>query len=153
VRKEPQGSNAPERQWRLHCGIELPELRPSGIRSDSPLEEHEPLAIGLEPAPVEYGLHRAQYEALAHELEAAGFRVRLERRRAAHRRVGRMTFGTFYDLVIRLSTDSGANVDALIERIQHLLSSVELPPMPRMGKVMLGDGTEHAFPLDKADVP
>jgi hypothetical protein len=25
--------------------------------------------------------------------------------------------------------------------------------MPRMGKVMLDDGTEHAFPLDEADVP
>jgi hypothetical protein len=86
-------------------------------------------------------------------LEAAGFRVRLERRRASYRSAGTMTFGTFYDLVIRLSTDSGADLDALIERIQKLLSGDELPPVPRMGKVMLGDGTEHAFPLDEADVP
>jgi hypothetical protein len=86
-------------------------------------------------------------------LEADGFHVRLERRRGAYRDVRTMTFGTFYDLVVRLSTDSGANLDALIERIQHLLSSDELPPMPRMGKVMLDDGTEHAFPLDEADVP
>jgi hypothetical protein len=109
--------------------------------------------VSLEPAAVEYGLHRAQYEALAHELEEAGFRVRLERRRAAYRSVGTMTFGTFYDLVIRLSADSGANLDALIERIQQLLSSSELPPTPRMGKIMLDDGTEYAFPLDEADVP
>jgi hypothetical protein len=41
----------------------------------------------------------------------------------------------------------------LIERIQHLLSSDELPPTPRMGKILLDDGTEYAFPLDEADVP
>jgi hypothetical protein len=123
------------------------------MRSESPLEEHEPPVIGLDPAPVEYSLHRAQYEALVHALEEAGFRVRLERRRAAYRSVGTMTFGTIYDLVIRLSADSGANLDALIERIQHLLSSHELPPTPRMGKIMLDDGTEYAFPLDEADVP
>jgi hypothetical protein len=86
-------------------------------------------------------------------LEAAGFRVRLERRPAVYRNVGGRTFGTFYDLVIRLSADSGTNLDALIERIQQLLSGEELPSMPGMGKIMLGDGSEHAFPLDEADVP
>ena len=96
-------------------------------------------------------MHRAQYEALVHELEAAGFRVRLNSRRTVYRST--MAFGTFYDLVLRLSTDSSANLDALIERIQHLLSSDTLPPTPRMGKVMLDDGTEYAFPLDEADVP
>jgi hypothetical protein len=30
----------------------------------------------------------------------------------AYRDVGTMTFGTFYDLVVRLSTDSGTNLDA-----------------------------------------
>ena len=64
-----------------------------------------------------------------------------------------MAFGTFYDLVLRLSRDSDADLDALIERIQHLLSSDTLTPTPRMGKVMLDDGTEYAFPLDEADVP
>jgi hypothetical protein len=68
-------------------------------------------------------------------LEAAGFRVRLNSRRTAYRST--TAFGSFYDLVIRLSTDSDANLDALIERIQQLLSSGELPPTPRMGKIML----------------
>jgi hypothetical protein len=104
----------------------------------------------LEPVALEYGLHRGQYESLVRELEAVGFRVRLNSRRAAR---SATAIGTFYDLVIRLSTDSGANLDALIEHIQHLLSSDTLPPMPRMGKVMLDDGTEYAFPLDEADVP
>lgn len=98
-------------------------------------------------------LDRAQYDAVVRELEAADFRVRFDRRRSAYRSVGTMTFGTFYDLIIRLSTDSGANPDALIERIQHLLPSDELPPTPRMGKILLDDGTEYAFPLDEADVP
>jgi hypothetical protein len=64
-----------------------------------------------------------------------------------------MASGTFYDLIVRLSADSVASPDALIERIQQLLSSDELPPTPRMGKIMLDDGTEYAFPLDEADVP
>ena len=84
-------------------------------------------------------------------MEEVGFRVRLSGRRAASRST--VAFGTFYDLVIRLSSDSGANVEALIEHIQHLLSSDTLPPTPRMGKVMLDNGTEYAFPLDEADVP
>jgi hypothetical protein len=105
----------------------------------------------LEPAPIEYGLYRAQYGSLVRELEEIGFRVRLNSRRTAYRST--TAFGTFYDLVIRLNTDSGANLDALIEHIQHLLSSDTLPGTPRMGKVMLDDGTEHAFPLDEADVP
>jgi hypothetical protein len=105
----------------------------------------------LEPAPLEYGLHRAQYESLVRELEEVGFRVRLSSRRAAYRST--TAFGTFYDLVLRLSADSGTNLDALIEHIQHLLSSEKLPQTPRMGKVMLDDGTEYAFPLDEADVP
>jgi hypothetical protein len=83
-------------------------------------------------------------------LEEVGFRVRLNSRRAAR---STMAFGTFYDLVIRLSTDSGTNLDALIEHIQHLLSSEKLPPTPRLGKIMLDDGAEYAFPLDEADVP
>jgi hypothetical protein len=105
----------------------------------------------LEPAFLEYGLHRAQYESLVRELEELGFRVRLNSRRTASRST--MAFGMFYDVVIRLSTDSGTNLDALIEHIQHLLSTDTLPPTPRMGKIMLDDGTEHAFPLDEADVP
>jgi hypothetical protein len=105
----------------------------------------------LEPAALEYGVHRAKYASLARELEDVGFRVRLNSRRSAYRST--TAVGMPYDLVIRLSTDSDANLDALIEHIQHLLSSEELPPTPRMGKVMLADGTEHAFPLDEADVP
>jgi hypothetical protein len=80
-------------------------------------------------------------------LEEVGFRVRLNARRAASRST--MAFGTFYDIVIRLSTESDVDLDALIEHIQHLLSSDKLPPTPRMGKVMLDDGTEYAFPLDE----
>jgi hypothetical protein len=83
------------------------------------------------------------------ELEEIGFQVRLKSRPAYR---GTMAFGTFYDLVIRLSTVSGTSLDALIESIQRVLSSDELPPTPRMGKVMLDDGTEYAFPLDEADV-
>lgn len=105
----------------------------------------------LEPAPLEYGLHRAQYESLVRELEEVGFRVRLSSRRAAYRSTS--AFGTFYDLVLRLGRESGTNLDALVEHIQHLLSSDTLPPTPRMGKLMLDDGTEYAFPLDEADVP
>jgi hypothetical protein len=130
--------------------MESPQKPPSGIRSESRPEEREPPVIGLEPAALEYGLHRAQHDSLARELEDVGFRVRLNSRRAAR---STTAFGTFYDLVIRLSTDSGANLDALVEHIQHLLSSDQLPPTPRMGKVMLDDGTEYAFPLDEADVP
>jgi hypothetical protein len=133
----------------LSCGIESPQKRPSGIRNEPPLAEHEPPVIGLEPASLEYGLHRAQYDSLARELEEVGFRVRLNSRRTAYQ--GTIALGTFYDLVIRLSADSDTNLDALIEHIQHLLSSDKLPPTPRMGKVMLDDGTEYAFPLDEAD--
>ena len=39
----------------------------------------------LEPAPLEYGLHGAQYGLLVRELEEAGFRVRLNSRRTAYR--------------------------------------------------------------------
>ena len=97
---------------------------------------------------MEYGLHGAKYGSLARELEEAGFRVRLNSRRTAYRST--RAFGTFYDLVIRLSTDSGTNLDALIERIQHLLSSEELPPTPRMGKIMLDDGTGACVPARRS---
>lgn len=109
----------------------------------------------LEPAPVEYGLHRGQYDALVRDLDASGFRVRLDRRRSAYRNIGTTTFGTFYDLIVRLDADAAGTVDLddLIERVQQLLSTVELPQSPRIGKILLGDGTERAFPLDEADIP
>lgn len=134
-------------------GIDPSQTRPSGFGSEPQLAGHGRPVIVLEPAPIEYGLHRAQYDAVVRELEAAGFSIRLNRRRTAYRNVGTMTFGTFYDLIVRFGTDSGADPAALIERLQHLLSSDELPATPRMGKLLLDDGTEHAFPLDEADVP
>jgi hypothetical protein len=70
----------------------------------------------LEPAPLEYGVYRAKYGSLVRELEEVGFRVRLNSRRTAYRST--MAFGTFYDLVIRVSTDSDTKLVALIERIQ-----------------------------------
>jgi hypothetical protein len=89
------------------------------------------------------------------DLDGTGFRVRLDRRRSAYRSVGTRTFGTFYELIVRLGTDGNAvlELDELVERLQALLSSDELPPAPRMGKILLDDGTELAFPLDEADVP
>ena len=111
--------------------------------------------IVLEPAPVEYGLHRAQYDAVVSDLQALGLYVRLERRRSAYRNVGTRTFGTFYDLVVRIGTEAVATVslDELIERMQHLLSRREPSATPRMGKFLVDDGTEFAFPLDEADRP
>jgi hypothetical protein len=128
----------------------LPRNGPLGLGAAFSCGARAPCHRSRTPS-LEYGLHRAQYDSLVRELEEVGFRVRLSSRRAASRST--WAFGAFYDLVIRLSTDSGTNLDALIERIQHLLSSDELPPMPRMGKVILDDGTKHAFPLDEADVP
>ena len=76
-------------------------------------------------------------------------------RRTAYRVIGTRTFDTFFDLVIRVDHDAVALVDVqeLIGRVQQLLSTEVLPPDPRMGKLLLDDGTEYPFPLDVADVP
>jgi hypothetical protein len=81
--------------------------------------------------------------------------VRLASRRAAYRTSGHTTSGTFFDLVIRFDRDALAivGVDDLIERVQQALSTDTLPPEPRMGKILIDDGTEHIFPLDAADNP
>jgi hypothetical protein len=100
-------------------------------------------------------MYRQQYDAVVRELGESGFRVRLDRRRSAYRNVGTRRFGTFYELIVRLGTDGIAllELDELVERLQALLSRDELPETPRMGKILLADGTERAFPLDEADVP
>jgi len=130
-------------------------MRPTGSRSEVPDTTDQRPATVLEPGAVEYGLHHAQYEAVVRELREAGFPTRLVHRRTAYRNVGTRTFGTFFDLVVRLGTNAAASLDVeeLIARIQHLLSTEVLPPEPRMGKLMFDDGTEHPFPLDTADVP
>jgi len=88
-------------------------------------------------------------------MEEWGFHARLASRRAAYRRVGNSSLGTFVDLVIRIDAAALAlvEVDEFIGRVQHALSTDPLPPEPRIGKILVSDGTEYVFPLEESDNP
>lgn len=108
-----------------------------------------PERVLLQPSPLEYGLHRAQYDALVDELEGQGVLVRPVEGRSFPE-----SDGKFYDLVIHVGEVAGAIVGTahLIRIIRGRLCGRQAHAMPRCAKLFLYDGEEHEFSLDEDGV-
>lgn len=112
-----------------------------------------PERVLLQPAPLAYGLHHEQYDALVEELEAKGVLVRvlapLEARGAPFPSVGK-----FYDLVVHVGEVAGAIVGTanLIGIVRRRLGGPKHhPDGRRRAKLYLYNGEEHEFALDEED--
>ena len=104
-----------------------------------------PQQILLQPAPLEYGLHREQYDALVTDLEAEGVLVRVLP--AVEERGVPENIAEVYDLVIQVGEVAGTVLSAtkVIESVRRRLRGHAGRAEPRRGKIYLANGEEREF--------
>jgi hypothetical protein len=112
-----------------------------------------PERVLLQPAPLEYGLHREQYDTLVEALEAQGVLVRVLAR--TERRSDLPGSGAppavLYDLVIHVGEIAGVILGTakLMEMVRRGLRGREgRRGELRRAKLYLANGEEHEFALD-----
>ena len=111
-----------------------------------------PNQILLQPAPIEYGVHRDQYDALIADLESEGVLVRVVA--PVEERNGGLPGGVqqseFYDLVIHVGEAVGAlvRIGMLITMVQRRLHARREKRLePRRAKLYLANGEEQVIDL------
>jgi hypothetical protein len=110
-----------------------------------------PNQVLLQPAPIEYGVHREQYDALISDLESEGVLVRVvapvDERSGPP---GGVQQSEFYDLVIHVGEAVGAlvSIGMLITMVQRRLHARREKRLePRRAKLYLANGEEHVIDL------
>jgi len=106
-----------------------------------------PQRVLLQPAPLEYGLYRQQYDALVEDLEAEGVLVRVLPARE-ERGLGTAIGAEVYDLVIHVGAFAGSIVSTakLIEIVRRRLRGRQKRGIEqRRGKIYHANGDAHEF--------
>ncbi len=114
-----------------------------------------PERVLIQPAPLEYGLYREQYDALIKDLEAEGVLVRVVPVGDAYDLpTSDFAAAETYDLVIQVGQVAGAIVGTpeLIEIVRRRLRRLESQgAKPRRAKIYLANGEEDEFIVDGED--
>ncbi len=114
-----------------------------------------PERVLIQPAPLEYGLYREQYDALIKDLEAEGVLVRVVPVGDAYDLpTSDFAAADTYDLVIQVGEVAGAivGIPELIEIVRRRLRRLESQgAKPRRAKIYLANGEEDEFIVDGED--
>ena len=108
-----------------------------------------PRQVLVQPAPLEFGLYREQYETLAEDLEGEGVLVRVVpagEERGLSRGVS-ASADERYDLQIQVGSSAGAIVGTakLVEIVRRRLRGREGRVAERVAKIYLANGEEFEF--------